>query len=127
VRDRTKANHFSKSLLHSRQIWFFCRSDSRRSLEANGTFVLYLNGFAATNSVPSRRSIFASNFREVGTDDLEPVDGYAALDSDIYFENLVAAKHSRLEVRLLPAYEEILALGREVLTEVRSELGEGRT
>jgi len=89
--------------------------------------VLYLNGFAATNSVPSRRSIFASNFREVGTDDLEPVDGYAALDSDIYFENLVAAKHSRLEVRLLPAYEEILALGREVLTEVRSELGEGRT
>jgi len=97
---------------------------------------LYDSAFGALQGVTANDEVFSRdqmlpymfrNFRDVGTDDLGPVDSYAELDSDIYFENLVAAKHARLEVRLLPAYKEILALAREVLTDIRSELSEART
>lgn len=86
-----------------------------------------LQGVTANDEVFSRDQVLPyiyRNFRSASTDNLEPMNGYAALDSDIYFENLVGAKLQRLQVRLLPNYEEILVLIREVLTDIRSELGE---
>lgn len=63
------------------------------------------------------------NFRSEGPG-LVPVNGYAALDSDAYFQNLVEQKLNRLRDRLLPRYESTIALIEDVLTEIRNELGD---
>lgn len=65
---------------------------------------------------------FYSRFRSTPNEMWEPIDGYDALDSDVYFENLVAAKLARLEEFLLPNYDEFLGSAKAVLAQLRAEL-----
>jgi hypothetical protein len=62
------------------------------------------------------------NFRREGSGYV-PLQGYEALDSDMYFQNLAEQKLDRLQDRLLPSYEDTIALTEEVLTDIRDEFG----
>jgi hypothetical protein len=86
-----------------------------------------LQGVTEHDEVFSRDQIYPhiyEHFRGVGTGEFEPGDSYAALDADLHFENLVTMKLQRLQARLLPAYEELLALTREVIMEIGSAPGD---
>ena len=90
----------------------------------------WLQGVTEHDEVFSRDQIYPyvyEHFRGVGTGELEPANGYAAMDTDLYFENLVAMKLQRLQARLLPSYEETLALVREVLVDIHEEMGGAQT
>jgi hypothetical protein len=84
-----------------------------------------LEGVTANDEIFSRDQVlpyFYSHFRRVGTQEWAPINGYEALDEDIYFENLVAAKLDRLQVFLLPAYEDFCQIAEMVLMQIREEL-----
>lgn len=84
-----------------------------------------LQGASENDAVFSRDQVlpyFHTHFRHVQDEMWEPIDGYAALDSDVYFENLVSAKLGRLQGFLLPSYDEFLGLAEAVLAQVRIEL-----
>jgi hypothetical protein len=66
---------------------------------------------------------YRSHGRKVDMETWVPLD-YEALRDDPYFWNLGMTKLTRLQNRILPYYEETLDQARELLRDIRDELGE---